>query len=78
MSRGSLVSEQEAPMPKYTGEVRTNTDDDFPFIAIIVDETGKLVGDIPVRTRADGDAAIVEALKELDDHARAAKSSPAT
>ena len=57
-------------MPKYSGEVRTNTDDDFPFIAIVVDEKGNLVGDIPVRTRADGEAAIVEAIKELEDHAR--------
>ena len=59
-------------MPTYTGEVRTNTDEDFPFIAIIVDENGTLVGDIPVRTWADGEAAIVDALKELEDHARKA------
>lgn len=38
-------------MAKYTGEVRTNTDDDFLFIAIVVDENGKLVSDLPVRTR---------------------------
>lgn len=53
-------------MPTYTGEVRTNTDDDFPFIAIVVDETGTVVGNVPVRTRADGDAAIEKALQELE------------
>ena len=52
-------------MPTYRGEVRTSTDEDFPFLAIIVDEAGNVIEGFPVRTEADGEAKIVEALKDL-------------
>jgi hypothetical protein len=54
-------------MATYKGEVIASTNDDFPFIAIVTDETGTVVSEIPVRTRADGEAMIVEALQELKD-----------
>ncbi|HYN00090.1 MAG TPA: hypothetical protein VET25_10115 [Aestuariivirgaceae bacterium] len=47
------------------GEVVPSTDDDFPFIAMISDEDGNVVGEFPVRTAADGEAKIVEALADL-------------
>ena len=52
-------------MAIYKGEVVTSTDDDFPFAAVISDETGKVVGEFPVRTEADGQAKIIEVLRDL-------------
>ena len=57
-------------MAKYFGEVIANTNDDFPFMAILTDEDGTVVGEFPVRTEADGEAKVVEALKELQDLAK--------
>ena len=54
-------------MATYQGEVIASTNDDFPFIAVVTDETGTVVSEVPVRTRADGEAMIVEALRELKD-----------
>lgn len=57
-------------MAKYTGVVIDSPNPDFPFLAVVTDETGTVVSEIPVRTKADGEAMIVEALKELHDHDR--------
>lgn len=56
-------------MAIYSGEVIDSPQEDFPFMAIISDETGTVVGEFPVRTRTDGEARIVEALKELREQA---------
>ena len=45
-------------MAKYFGEVVQGSDDDFPFIAMISDQDGNVVGEFPARTRADGEAKI--------------------
>jgi hypothetical protein len=56
-------------MATYTGEVIATTDDDFPFMAIITDDDGSVVGEFPVRTEADGEAKIMEMLRGLKDRA---------
>ena len=60
-----LSQSMESYMARYMGEVVPSTDDDFPFIAMISDEDGNVVGEFPVRTAADGEAKIVEALADL-------------
>jgi hypothetical protein len=65
-------AKQENAMPTYTSAIIPSPDEDFPFIAIVTDETGTVVSEIPVRTEADGAAMIEEALKELKDHDREA------
>jgi len=57
-------------MATYTGAVIPSPNKDFPFIAVVTDETGTVVSEVPVRTKADGEAMIVAALEELKDHAR--------
>ncbi len=57
-------------MATFTGAVIPSPNEDFPFIAVVTDESGTVVSEVPVRTQADGEAMIVEALKELEDHAR--------
>jgi hypothetical protein len=52
-------------MATYTGDVIENTDEDYPFMAIVTDETGHVVGEFPVRTLADGEAKIDAMLHEL-------------
>ena len=52
-------------MALYKGEVVASTNDDFPFAAVISDENGTVVGEFPVRTEADGQAKIIEVLKDL-------------
>ena len=54
-------------MPTYTGAVIDSDEDGFPFLAVITNENGEVIGSYPVRTKADGEAAIAEALKELKD-----------
>lgn len=63
-------------MATFTGAVIPSPNEDFPFIAVVTDETGTVVSEVPVRTQADGEAMIVEALKELEEHAR--KAGPST
>ena len=41
------------------------SDDDFPFLAIVSDQDGNVVAQFPVRTEADGEAKIEEAIAEL-------------
>ena len=55
-------------MAIYKGDVIDSPLEDFPFMAIIYDETGTVVGEFPVRTRTDGEAKVAEALKELQEH----------
>ena len=51
---------------RYAGEVIASvTDTDFPFVAVISDENGQLVGEFRVRTQADGEAKIAEVLADL-------------
>ena len=52
-------------MPIYKGEVVASSDEDFPYAAVISDDTGKVVGEFPVRTIADGEAKIVEVIADL-------------
>lgn len=52
-------------MATYTGEVIATTDDDFPFMAIITDDAGEVIGEFLVRTIADGEAKVAEMLQEL-------------
>ena len=60
-------------MAKYSGQVLPNTDDDFPFMAIVTDEDGTVVGEFPVRTKADGEAKVMEMLRDLRDQERRSK-----
>jgi hypothetical protein len=60
-------------MATYTSDVIASTDDDFPFLAIITDDEGAVVGEYPVRTKADGEAKIMEMLRDLQDDANLAK-----
>lgn len=60
-------------MATYKGDVIASEDDDFPFMAIITDEEGTVVGEYPVRTEADGEAKVMEMLRELHDLALEAK-----
>jgi hypothetical protein len=62
-----LGAKQEDAMPTYTGTVIDSDEDGFPFLAIITDENGDVIGSYPVRTRTDGEAAVADALKELKD-----------
>jgi hypothetical protein len=57
-------------MPRYTTAVIPSPNEDFPFIAVVTDETGAMVSEVPVRTWADGEAMLVEALKELHEQDR--------
>ena len=61
-------------MATYTGDVIATKDDDFPFMAIITDGNGDVVGEHPVRTQADGEAKVLELLRELHDIEIEAKS----
>jgi hypothetical protein len=64
-------------MATYTGEVIDNTNPDFPFMAIVTDDAGTVVGEFPVRTKADGEAKIMETLREFEELARQAHEGPA-
>ena len=57
-------------MTTYTGNVIDTTDDDFPFMAILTDEAGNVVGEFPTRTKADGEAKVMEMLRDLKDRER--------
>lgn len=57
-------------MATYKGDVIDSPQEDFPFMAIITDEDGNVVGEFPMRTRADGEAKVVEALKELREQGK--------
>ena len=57
-------------MAIYNGEVITSPNEDFPFIAIVTDESGTVVSEVPVRTMSDGEAMIVQALQALSDKAK--------
>ena len=61
-------------MAIYTGEVIDSTIPDFPFISVITDESGKVVGEFPVRTKADGEAKIMKTLRDLEDQANKVKT----
>ncbi len=60
-------------MTAYTGNVIETTDDDFPFMAIVTDEAGTVVGEFPTRTKADGEAKVMEMLRDLKDLERQPK-----
>jgi hypothetical protein len=62
-------------MAEYTGTVvpvidddspiGVVSDDDFPFLALISDHEGNVVAQFAVRTEADGEAKIAEAIADL-------------
>lgn len=62
-------------MAVYTGAVVPIVDDDspigivsdndYPFLAVVSDQDGTVVAQFPVRTEADGEAKIEEAIAEL-------------
>ena len=67
-----LGGRQEVPVAVYSGAgvysgevIASATDTDFPFVAVISDETGQVVGEFRVRTQADGEAKIAEVLTDL-------------
>ena len=63
-------------MAVYTGEIipiidddsalGKVSDDDFPFLAVVSDQDGNVVAQFTVRTEADGQAKIEEALAKLN------------
>ena len=57
----------EVVMASYSSEVIASTNEDFPFIAVITNDAGTIVGEYPVRTEADGQAKIEEMLRDLKD-----------
>ena len=59
-------------MTIYAGEVHDSPNQDLPFVAVIKDESGKVIGEYPVRTVADGEAKIVEVLKGMEGKAPSA------
>ena len=61
-------------MTTYTSDVIPTEDDDFPFMAIVTDAAGTVVGEYPVRTQADGEAKVMEMLRDLQDLERQAKA----
>ena len=63
-------------MAIYTGDVITSSNPDFPFIAVVTDDAGNVVGEFPVRTQADGEAKIMETLRELEAQATQKASVP--
>ncbi|MET0431435.1 MAG: hypothetical protein ABWZ86_03060 [Hyphomicrobium sp.] len=62
-------------MPAYSSAIIPSPNDDFPFIAVVTDEAGTIVSEIPVRTEADGAAVIENALKELHEHDQEGRGS---
>jgi hypothetical protein len=46
----------------------------FSYVAVVTDETGKVVREVPVPFEADGKDAVFEAIKELEE--AAGKGSP--
>jgi hypothetical protein len=62
-----LSAKQEEAMATYTGAVIPSDEDGFPFLAVITNEAGDLIGSYPVRTMTDGEAALADALKELKE-----------
>lgn len=68
-STPNVVTEELNRMHKHTGQVLTNPDDDYPFIALIYDEKGTVVASFPARTKADGEAKIDEILQKVSDGA---------
>jgi hypothetical protein len=75
LNANALNDRQEAPMATYTGDVIASTDDDYPFLAIITDQTGHVVGEFQVRTWADGEAKIEAMLHELKVRELVAKAT---
>lgn len=72
MTANSIVSDPTpdfpAPTqstPNYASNVIPTDDDNFPFMAIVTDDDGNVVADCLVRTQADGEAKILELLRDL-------------
>ncbi len=63
--RPMLRVEKEVPMARYSGEVVERLNNDFPFLVLIYDGTGKIIGEFPVRTKAEGEEKIIVAIDEL-------------
>ena len=50
---------------EYLSNIIPTDDDAFPFMAIITDSMGTVVADCLVRTQADGEAKLIELLRDL-------------
>ena len=64
------ASTTAAEAPAYSSEVIASSNEDFPFLAVITDSAGDVVGEFPVRTEADGQAKIAEMLRDLKERDR--------
>lgn len=58
---------KETTMATYSGDVIASTNEDFPFMAVVTDEKGTVVVELLARTEADGEAKVMEALRELKE-----------
>ena len=52
-------------MATYTGKVTELSSEVFPFLAVITDDKGSVVMEIPAHTKAAGEATIADALAEM-------------
>ena len=52
---------------RYNGAVLPGSSGPFPYIAVVTDNTGTAVRVIPVRSMPDGEEAVIEAIKDLDE-----------
>jgi|APFre7841882630_1041343.scaffolds.fasta_scaffold37346_3 hypothetical protein len=53
-------------MAPYNGAVLPLTSGPFPYVAVVTDQTGMVVKEIPVRSKADGEDMVIETIKELE------------
>jgi hypothetical protein len=72
MTAHSILSDPTPDFPEptqsnatYASNVIPTDDDNFPFMAIITDASGTVVADCLVRTQADGEAKVLELLRDL-------------
>ncbi len=56
-------------MARYRGEVVESLNNDFRFSVLIYDDTGKIIGEFPVRTKAEGEEKMIVAIDELGNMA---------
>ncbi len=52
-------------MARYRGEVVESLNNDFRFLALIYNDNGKIIGEFPVRTKAEGEEKIIVAIDEF-------------
>lgn len=57
-------------MPTYNSKVIEQSSEIFPFLAVVTDDKGSIVVEIPARTKAAGEATIVDALAAMNRNLR--------